>query len=80
MDDFIESVKDLVISTAELDFDEFKDKELNKLIISSIKYITIIVAIENKYNFEFEDECLLEGYFQTYEQLAEYIQKAINRT
>ena len=56
MDDFIESVKDLVISTAELDFDEFKDKELNKLIISSIKYITIIVAIENKYNFEFEDE------------------------
>ena len=73
MQDIYIKVKELVLSTAELDFNVYGDYELRDIPVDSLQYIIIVVAIEKEYGFEFSDECLAENYFESYEQLVEYI-------
>lgn len=66
-------VKELVLKTAELDLDLYGECELNDLSVSSLQYIVIIVALEREFSMEFDDECLRENYFESFDQLTEYI-------
>lgn len=66
-------IKEIVLTAAELNFEQYKNYNLSEITVSSIQYIKIIVAIEQEFEMEFGDECLLEGYFTTFEQLADYV-------
>jgi len=66
-------IKELILRTAELDIEQYKDHDISTLGINSIQYIKIIVAIEQEYDMEFSDESLLEGYFTSLEQLVDYV-------
>ena len=45
--------------------------------IDSITFITIVVALENEFDFEFDDEMLLLTKFPTIKQMIEYVQSKV---
>lgn len=53
------------------------DDDLTKLGMNSISAIELVVEVEDKYDFEFNDEDLLVDNFKTIERLAKYIEKRI---
>lgn len=53
------------------------DDDLTKLGMNSISAIELVVEVEDKYDFEFNDEDLLVDNFKTIERLANYIEKRI---
>lgn len=53
------------------------DEDLTKLGMNSISTIELVVEVEAKYDFEFNDEDLLVENFKTIERLATYIEKRI---
>lgn len=54
------------------------ETKLEALSISSVDYIKIIIDIENDFNFEFDDEDLAPGKFQTINSMIDYIEEKIN--
>lgn len=81
MQHIFDRVKELVLKTAGLDLDSYRECELKDITVGSLQYIVIIVALEREFNMEFDDECLRENYFESYEQLAKYIvRKSRNET
>ena len=47
--------------------------QLNDLSINSVDYIKIIIEIENTFDFEFDDDALAPGTFQTIQDVYNYI-------
>lgn len=50
---------------------------LNSIGLSSVSFIKLIVAIENQFDFEFEDEDLNYKVFQTLQDVVNYVEKRI---
>ncbi|UED72193.1 phosphopantetheine-binding protein [Brevibacillus sp. DP1.3A] len=55
---------------------QLKDS-LTSIGLSSLSFIKLIVAIENQFNFEFEDEDLNYKVFQTLQDVVNYVEKRI---
>lgn len=53
------------------------EDELSALDINSITFISIIVAIENAFDFEFDDEMLLFTVFPTVKSMIDYVETKI---
>lgn len=53
------------------------DDDLTELGMNSITAIELVVEVEEKYNFEFNDEDLLVDNFKTINRLVSYIEKRI---
>ena len=49
------------------------DEDLISLDIDSITFISIVIALEQNFNFEFDDEMLLIANFPTLRVLTEYV-------
>ena len=49
------------------------DEDLISLDIDSITFISIVIALEQNFNFEFDDEMLLITNFPTLRVLTEYV-------
>ncbi|WP_042159255.1 hypothetical protein [Paenibacillus gorillae] len=47
--------------------------------LNSINFIKMIVAVEEKYGFEFDDECLNPNYFTSMQFFISYIAKKVKR-
>lgn len=71
-------IKQLILTTVELDSATYKDINMSEMKFNSIEYIKIIVAIEREFEMEFDDECLLQGYFPTFEALVDYVEAKKN--
>lgn len=54
------------------------DTLLSDLPFNSIKFIKMVVALENEFDFEFDDEKLLFTQFQTVKSLIEYVNFKVN--
>lgn len=54
------------------------DTLLSDLPFDSIKFIKMVVALENEFDFEFDDEKLLFTQFQTVKSLIEYVNFKVN--
>lgn len=54
------------------------EAELKLLGMDSITFIKIVVAIEDEFGFEFEDEMLLSEKFPTVIALIDYVENMIN--
>lgn len=50
-----------------------EDSSLVDIQVNSIAFISLVVAIEGEYDFEFDDEMLLIGKFNTLSDIAKYI-------
>ena len=53
----------------------FKNKKLHEMGINSILFVKIVVALENHFNFEFDDEDLNYDKFETMNDVYEYIKE-----
>lgn len=53
------------------------DDDLSELGMNSITAIELVVEVEEKYDFEFNDEDLLVDNFKTINRLVSYIEKRI---
>lgn len=79
-----EKISEEIITFLKLKIVENGDIELNEntpflnIAINSLQYIQLIVLLEEKYGFEFDDEGLLISYFKNIKQLAEYIEQKIS--
>ena len=51
--------------------------QLNELNINSVDFIKIIIEIENTFDFEFDDDALAPGTFQTIQDVYNYVICAI---
>ena len=67
-----EMIKSVVEREISLD-DEFSQSD-----IDSITFIKIVVALENAFDFEFDDEKLLITEFPTFRSIVEYVESKIN--
>lgn len=80
-----EKISEEIIAFLKLKIVENGDIELNEntpflnIAINSIQYIQLIVLLEQKYGFEFDDEELLISYFKDIKQLAEHIKQKISK-
>ena len=45
--------------------------------VDSISFITIVVTLENEFNFEFDDEMLLIVKFPTVKEMVEYVESKV---
>lgn len=52
--------------------------QLSELPFDSIKFIKMVVSLENEFNFEFDDEKLLFAQFPTVKSIVEYINLKTN--
>ncbi|MGX5556870.1 phosphopantetheine-binding protein [Bacillus cereus] len=64
--------------TDQIDQLQLKDS-LNSIGLSSVSFIKLIVAIENQFDFEFEDEDLNYKVFQTLQDIVNYVENAIHK-
>lgn len=56
------------------DIDEITlDSDLKNYSLDSIAFITLVVALENEFQVEFDDEDLSVNRFQTFQNLVDYI-------
>ncbi|WP_223068388.1 phosphopantetheine-binding protein [Paenibacillus caui] len=53
------------------------EDSLTSIGLSSVSFIKLIVAIENQFDFEFEDEDLNYNVFQTLQDVVNYVEKRI---
>lgn len=80
-----EKISEEIIAFLKLKIVENGGIELNEntpflnIAINSIQYIQLIVLLEQKYGFEFDDEELLISYFKDIKQLAEHIKQKISK-
>ena len=49
------------------------DSKINGMLMDSMTFVTLIVAIENAFCFEFEDSALNPNYFTSVEDLYKYV-------
>ncbi|WP_052646863.1 phosphopantetheine-binding protein [Paenibacillus terrae] len=80
MDEIEQKVKGIVLKNANLDItitELDSREELINLGINSITGLRIFVALENEFNFEFDDESLNPDTFKNIEQLCCYVRKKI---
>lgn len=62
----------------EVDADEFENvKLIDDLGIDSINFVKLVITLEMKFNFEFDDDKLLISEFPTVQSLIEYVDKKI---
>ena len=54
-----------------------EDSLLVDIQVNSIAFISLVVAIEGEYDFEFDDEMLLIGKFNTISDIAKYIREKV---
>lgn len=54
------------------------DEDLKSVGINSLNFIKLIIAIENEFDIEFEDEYLDYNQYSSLKQLAEYVDKLIS--
>lgn len=54
------------------------DENLKSLGINSLNFIKLIIAIEDEFDIEFEDENLDYNQYSSLRQLAEYVDKLIS--
>lgn len=52
-----------------------EDSNINDIGIDSIGFIAMVVEIEERFGFEFDDEMLNNKYFQTVSELISYIEQ-----
>lgn len=50
------------------------DMQLSALPIDSIRFIKLVVSLENEFNFEFDNEKLLISEFKTIKSIVEYVE------
>ena len=55
----------------------FQSEEMKKIGLDSIKFIQMVVLIEEEFGIEFDDETLLVDYFDTISSLVKYIEDKI---
>lgn len=70
-------IKEIVINVIQTDSDFSPNADLRQYGMNSINCISIIVRIEEEYNFEFLDEDLILENFITTENLVEYVRKRL---
>lgn len=72
----IEILKQLVIH---IDVEEYflDNDEMIGLGLDSITFIKMIIMLEEKFQFEFDDETLLSTYFDTLSKLIDYIDSKV---
>ncbi|NLA83679.1 MAG: acyl carrier protein [Clostridiales bacterium] len=60
-------------------YDISPDSELTAIGIDSTKFINMVVALENEFGFEFDDENLLVSKFPTIKSIIDYVEsKAVH--
>lgn len=74
-----EVIEILKLLVAHTDVEEYfsKNDEMTGLDLDSITFIKMIVMLEEKFQFEFDDEMLFSTYFDTLQKLTEYIDSKI---
>ncbi|WP_018753424.1 phosphopantetheine-binding protein [Paenibacillus sanguinis] len=73
-----EQIKEIMKCELELgeQIDELQIEDyLTSIGLNSVSFIKLVVAIENQFDFEFEDEDLNYEVFQTLQDIANYIEK-----
>ena len=55
------------------------DSSLVDIQVNSIAFISLVVAIEGEYDFEFDDEMLLIGKFNTISDIGKYVLEKISK-
>ena len=56
-----------------------EDSTLVDIQVNSIAFISLVVAIEGEYDFEFDDEMLLIGKFNIISDIAKYILEKVTK-
>lgn len=79
MDQQLEILSTILDEIDKADIDEISlNQELKDIGIDSLTFVKAIVALECKYDFEFDDEMLMVSKFPTLGALVEYICSKIN--
>ena len=71
IDSVINTIKDLININIDI------DTSLADINLDSIKFIKIVVALEEKFDFEFDDEKLLITEFPTVKTMIEYVESKV---
>lgn len=83
-DDLLSNGQQIIFDTIKANFDEEQfsnislDTEMLSVGIDSITFITIIVSLEEKFGFEFDNEMLLITAFPTIKSMVDYVELKIN--
>jgi len=81
MNDIEARIIQLVNSTIETDFNsENMEDDLGQAGMDSIKFISIVVALEEAFEIEYPDECLLITQSNTLRKLAGIVSDALEKT
>ena len=71
-------VLEVILSVLDSKIDDITlETEFSGAGVDSITFITVVVALENEFNFEFDDEMLLITAFPTIKSVIEYVESKI---
>jgi acyl carrier protein len=77
--DIVNLLKEMLFTFLEVDLESVENIDISDIYISSLNYVEYIVNIENTFNMEFEDEYLVEGKFESFYTLAEYVKSRMTQ-
>ena len=75
-----EQIRKTILENCGDNADKMKDDSLLADMIDSILFVKVVVALEEKFNFEFEDEMLAVSKFETLDDLMTYVEKAVEQS
>lgn len=72
-----EKIKQIVREVTEEDVDVKLDSEFKGIGLNSISFIRMVVAVEEKYGIEFDDEYLDYGRYNTFSDFCIYVERLL---